>query len=256
MGQVASRWGFSPFALVLRLYQGIGSLASAASALPRTNARPACPLGRGRRGARTWQRHRRDRQSQRLPDQAAVDGFDATQLHRAAIVLEGYAAEAGLPKSLTSPATLEAEAEAASVNFAVRLSRDLDALIARQAQRHTGWFTRGHYEILLLAMLGFLLFRLGKNFFYDSWRSDVPLPMWGLESYLASAFWLGLWCFLLLWMFMRRLRGGLKQAVDRLAENWIGSAPLPAFSRNWKTSVSGPRSSAATWNCFKVMWNA
>ena len=120
--------------------------------------------------------------------------------------------------------TLEAEAEAASVNFAVRLSRDLDALIARQAQRHTGWFTRGRYEILLLAMLGFLLFRLGKNFFYYFWRSDVPLPMWGLESYLALAFWLGLWCFLLLWMFMRRLRGGLKQAVDRLAENWIGIA--------------------------------
>ena len=33
-----------------------------------------------------------------------------------------------------------------------------------------------------------------------------------------------LWCFVLLWLFMRRLRGGLKQAIDRLAENWTGAA--------------------------------
>jgi hypothetical protein len=33
-----------------------------------------------------------------------------------------------------------------------------------------------------------------------------------------------LWCFLLLWLFTRRLRGGLKQAIDRLAENWTGAA--------------------------------
>ena len=108
-----------------------------------------------------------------------------------------------MPKVAASTATLEAEVEAASLNFAARLSQDLDALIARQAQRHTGWFTRWRYEILLLAMLGFLLFRLGKNFFYDSWWLARPAAdMWGLESYIASAFWFALWCFLLLWLFM------------------------------------------------------
>ena len=28
----------------------------------------------------------------------------------------------------------------------------------------------------------------------------------------------------MLWLFTRRLRGGLKQAIDRLAENWTGAA--------------------------------
>ncbi len=50
LGQVASRWGFSPFSLVLRLYQGIGGLASGAL-LYRADAGPTCPVGRCRRCA-------------------------------------------------------------------------------------------------------------------------------------------------------------------------------------------------------------
>ncbi|MEI8374604.1 MAG: hypothetical protein WCJ35_17400 [Planctomycetota bacterium] len=219
LGQVASRWGFSPFSLVLRLYQGVGGLASGAL-LYRARTPAQVALWGVVEGARTWQKHRRNRQLQQRPSQMAASGFDPTQLRRAAVVLEGYAAEAGLPKKSAAVATLEAEADGASLNFAVRLSQDLDALIARQAERHTGWFTRWRYEILLLAMLGFLLFRLGKNFFYDSWWLAKPTPIWGVESYITSAFWFVLWCFVLLWLFTRRLRGGLKQAVDRLAENW------------------------------------
>ncbi len=223
LGQVTSRWGFSPFAIVLRLYQGLGGLASGAL-LYRARTPTQLALWGVVEGARSWQKHRRNRQVQQRPGQMAAGGFDPTQLRRAAVVLEGYTAEAGLPKASASIATLEAEADAASLNFAARLSQDLDALIDRQAQRHTGWRTRSCYEILLLAMLGYLLFRLGKNFFYDSWLSATSTQIWGLESYLASAFWLVLWCFLLLWLFTRRLRGGLKQAIDRLAENWTGAA--------------------------------
>jgi len=221
LGQVTSRWGFSPFSLVLRLYQGIGGLASGAL-LYRARTPAQLALWGVVEGARTWQKHRRNRQLQQRPGRAAAGGFDATQLRRAAVVLEGYAAEAGLPKASASVATLETEANAAGLNLAARLSQDLDALIAQQAQRHTGWFTRWYYEILLLAMAGFLLYRLGKNFFYDSWW--LAKPIWGLESYLASAFWFVLWCFVLLWLFTRRLRGGLKQAVDRLTETWTGAA--------------------------------
>jgi hypothetical protein len=223
LGQVASRWGFSPFSLVLRLYQGIGGLASGAL-LYRARTPAQLALWGVVEGARTWQKYRRNRQLQDRPSEMAAGGFDATQLRRAAVVLEGYATEAGLPKASLSMTTLTAEADAASLNFAARLSDSLDALISRQAERHTGWFTRLGYEMMLMAMLGFLLFRLGKNFFYDSWWPTPPAPMWGVESYIAAAFWLLLWCFVLLWLFARRLRGGLKQAIDQLAENWIGAS--------------------------------
>jgi hypothetical protein len=223
LSQVASRWGFSPFSLVLRIYQGLGSLASGAL-LYRARTPAQLALWGAVEGARSWQRHRRNRSLQQRPSEAAAAGFDTTQLRRAAVVLEGYAADAGLAKASASPGTLAAEADTTGVNFAARLSQDLDALIARQAQRHTGWFTRFVYETLLLAMIGFLLFRLGKNFFYDSWwKSSGQSPTWGVESYFASAFWLVLWCFLLLWLFTRRLRAGLKQSIDRLAATWTGA---------------------------------
>jgi hypothetical protein len=222
LAQVASRWGLSPFSLVLRIYQGLGGLASGAL-LYRARTPAQLALWGAVEGARTWQKHRSSRALQDRPSRAAAAGFDPTQLRRAAVVLEGYAAEAGLPRSAASPAALEAEAETAGVNLASRLSQDLDALIAKQAARHTGWFTHAFYETLLLAMVGFLLFRLGKNFFYDSWWSGNHTTTWGLEMYFASAFWLVLWCFMLLWLFTRRLRSGLTQAIARLAENWSGA---------------------------------
>ncbi len=35
--------------------------------------------------------------------------------------------------------------------------------------RHTGWFTRWSYELLLAFMLGMLVYRYARNFFFDSW---------------------------------------------------------------------------------------
>jgi hypothetical protein len=223
LGQVTSRWGFSPFSLLLRVYQGIGGLASGAL-LYRARTPAQLAIWGVAQGARAWQSHRHNLSLRQRPGQIVAGAFEHTQLRRAAVVLEGYADEAGLPKTSASVATLEREADAASLNFAARLSQDLDVLIGRQAARHTGWFTRWRYEILLLLMLSFLLFRLGKNFFYDSLALSAPI--WGVQSYIASAFWFLLWCFLLLWLFMRRLRDGLKQAVERLAENWTGTAAV------------------------------
>ena len=240
LGQVTSRWGFSPFSLVLRLYQGIGGLASGAL-LYRARTPAQLALWGVVEGARTWQKHRRNRQLQQQPGEMAAGGFDATQLRRAAVVLEGYAAEAGMPKASASVATLEAEADAASLNFAARLSQDLDALIARQAQRHTGWFTRWRYEILLLAMLGFLLFRLGKNFFYDSWwlARRRRCGAWSRISPRPSGSCCGVSCC------SGFSRGACGAGSSRPSTAWPrtgpGPRPLPASSRSWRRLPPGRR---------------
>jgi hypothetical protein len=223
LGQVTSRWGLSPFSLVLRMYQGLGTLAAGAL-LYRARSPAQLALWGTVQGARAWQRRRQDENVRQRPGRLAAGGWDPTELRASAMVLEGYAAEADLPRSSASSETIATEADRAGVDFAARLSQDLDALIARQAERHTGWFTRGRYEFLLLAMLGVLLYRLGKNFFYDSWLAPAPVPVWGLESYVAAGFWLVLWCFLLLWAFTRRLRRGLRQAIGQLAEGWTSMA--------------------------------
>jgi hypothetical protein len=221
LAQTASRWGFSPFALVLRAYQGIGGLVTGAL-LYRVRTPAQAALWGALEGTRTWRKRRQQQQAGRGIGRAAAGCWDAAELHKAALIIDGYAAEAGLGRP--TPEHLTVEAETAAAGFVVRVSAELDSLIARLAQRHTGWFTRWRYELLLAVMLGLLLYRLGKNFFYDSWLAEQPAPVFGLEFYLSAAFWLLLWCLLLMWAFCSRLRRGLRGEIDRLAEGWRDQA--------------------------------
>ena len=150
--------------------------------------------------------------------------WEKDQLHGAALVLAGYAAEAGIERPAATrgktdiPVGLEAideEAGRSTLAFAGEVSAALDRVLDRLAARHSGFFTRWFYELLLLAMLGFLGFRLAKNFFYDTWLGVQP---YGLDFYVQSAFWLLAWCLLLYWMFAARLRRGLRREIDQLAQ--------------------------------------
>ena len=180
---------------------------------------------------RAFQRHRREKEADRGFDRLAADCWDAAELRKAAMILEGYANEAGLGRAAVSPETVEAEASRAGASFIGRAAAELESLVARLAARHTGWCTRGMYELFFLAMLGWLLFRLGKNFFYDSWWPVPPADVFGLQFYVAAGFWLVLWCLLLIWMFTRRLRRGLRRELDAVAETWRQPAAADLFAR-------------------------
>ena len=235
LAQTASRWGLSPFALVLRVYQGIGGLLSGAL-LYRSRTPAQMALWGALEGVRTWRKHRQSRQADRGVDRRSVGGFDPAELRKAAIIVDGYVAEAGLRDyrwdrhsclreagKNACPTFFDevtAEAETAAGRFVARVSDELESLVARLAQRHTGWFTRWRYEILLVGMLAMLLYRLGKNFFYDSWLAEHPAPVFGLDFYVSAGFWLLLWCLLLLWAFCSRLRRGLRGEINRLAAGW------------------------------------
>ncbi len=219
LAQTTSRWGLSPFSLVLRAYQGLGTVLTGVL-LYRARSPAQVALWGTVEGVRTWRRQRGRQQAQRALDQAASTCWDPSDLRKAALVVQGYAEDAGLARDAASLDQLPREAEAAAADFLAGVSADVDALIRRLAERHTGWLTRWRYEGLLAAMLTFLLYRLGKNFFYDSWLASHPTPMFGLEFYVSAGFWLVLWCLLLLGAFCRRLRRGLGKELDRLAEGW------------------------------------
>ncbi len=223
VGQAASRWGFSPFALVLRAYQGIGGL-FAGALLYRARTPAQVALWGALEGVRTWRRHSQDRQAQRGVDRVAAGGFDNAELRKATLIVEGYINEAGLNRRVVRSEVVAAEAEQAAGRFVARAAADLESLIARLARRHTGWFTRFCYEAMLAAMLGLLFYRLGKNFFYDSWLADKPSAVFGLDVYVSTGFWLLLWCLLLLWRFCSRLRGGLRGEIRQLAAAWNSGA--------------------------------
>jgi hypothetical protein len=217
--QTTARWGLSPFSLVLRVYQGFGTLAVGALLFrARTPAQMA--LWGTLEGVRALQKYKQEKDSERGLDRLAAGCWDEAEIRRAAMILEGYATEAGLSRETVSPDTIALETERAGSSFIGRASAELESLVSKLAARHTGWFTRGLYELLFLSMLGWLLYRLGRNFFYDSWLAPNPSPVHGLEFYLAAGFWLVAWCLLLLWMFTRRLRRGLRRELDQLADAW------------------------------------
>ncbi len=162
LAQTASRWGLSPFSLVLRVYQGIGGLLSGALLFrARTPAQMA--LWGAMTGARTWRRTRQTRQAERAGDRVATGGFNPAELRKAAIIVEGYRSEAGLNRKAAEGGTIAAEADVAAANFVAHVSTELEALVAQLAKRHTGWFTRWRYEFLLLAMLGAVVVPPGQE---------------------------------------------------------------------------------------------
>jgi len=218
LGRVVSRWGLSPFSLVLRTYQGLGSL-MAGRLLWRARTPAQVALWGAAEGARMWRGHRQKRRADRAADRAMADCWDRAELHRASVILEGYAVEAGLSREAADLETVTTEANAAAADFVGKASAELESLIDRLARRHTGWFTRWRYELLLLAMLGALAYRLGKNFFYDSWWLGTA-DVYGLDFYISAGFWLALWCLLLIWLFTGRLRRGLRRQVAELTESW------------------------------------
>jgi hypothetical protein len=219
LGEVLSRWGFSPFSLVLRLYHGIGGLVVRGLVLrARTPAQMA--LWGAVEGVRSWQAFRRRRRAETSAAQAVAGCWDETQLRGAALVIDGYATEAGIDRDASRAETVFQEAAGAAASVADNLATELQSLLSRAAQRHTGWLTRYRYDFLFLIVLVGLFFRPAKNFFYDSWLASHPVPLMGVEAYLLSAFWLAVWSGLLLWGFTSRLRRGLQREIDRLAEGW------------------------------------
>jgi len=228
LGRVVARWGLSPFAAVLRVYQGFGALVSGGLLL-RARSPAQVALWGLLEAARTLHAHRQRRQASAGPQRALAEVWAPADLRRAALILEGYAAEAGLSRQAASADTLQAEAAPAGQTFVSQAAAELDDLVDRLAARHTGWFVRLRYELAMVFMLGVLLYRPAKNFFYDSWVANPPAQLLGLQFYVLAAFWLAVWCGMLVWAYTSRLRRGMRREIGELARRWSGPEPAQAL---------------------------
>ncbi|MBL8828074.1 MAG: GTPase domain-containing protein [Planctomycetaceae bacterium] len=225
LGEVTGRWGLSPFALVLRAYHGVGGLVSGA-ALWRVRTTAQLALWGALEGARRLRSHSEDRTADDAGVRAVAGSWEESELRTAAIIVEGYAHDAGLDTSRNMMRELTREATEAGVQFVTRASGELQDVVQRVAARQSGWFVRLWYETWLVALLGLLVYRLGKNFFYDSWLAYEfgwiadPKPLLGLDFFVAAGFLILLWCGLLVTLFTRRLRRGLRAEIAELTTSW------------------------------------
>lgn len=216
--RVTSDWSFSPFSSLLRLSQGLGGLLASASLLRARSSAQVALLGAWQGGRWLTSRAKRRDADQRI-EQLAVLGIDDSVLRESQLVVEGFAESAGFDQALTSSRSLESlrdDAAQLQQSFLDDAGAQIEEVIETQAARSRGWGVRLVYETALTVLLGFLLYRIGRNFFYDTLLQDGEfLP---LEFYLPATALSVLWAAVLVMAFTRRLRRGLRQAIAGLAE--------------------------------------
>lgn len=217
LGQITEMWGYSPFSSVLRLWHSQASLLASYSLMrSRTTAQMALVgLVHGTRWVTSQQQeHEADR---RLESLSSL-GLSDSELREAQIVIAGHVHAAKLDRTVPGTSSFENLRNAAAdvrLEFLADAASRIDDLILKTARRNSGWFTRFVYEVGFAVLPGFLLYRVGRNFFYDSFWLDKPLL--DTNFYIPSALFLLIWAGAFVISYTIRLRRGLTKRIEELA---------------------------------------
>ena len=249
ISETSSRWWFSPFSIVLRLYL---MLCDIAGFLASFRHRSVMGLAMGKaadvvlpaRGSITDVKA-----AAANPDVAAhhvgpldhINGlvcWDMIELQKSALSLPGYLSQADLPEELCSKETIIREANDAGRYFIAGLSGKVHDVCGKLARRPLTQWLRIVFEIILSVFIVAALYRPTKAFFYDSWASAV-VDYFGFEYYL-TAFLLGaVISVILLTIFLHLMRRGLddriRETVNELVREFVSDALFTEVRRNIRT---------------------
>ncbi len=233
LSAVTERWGTSPFSTMLRVYNGLGGLLASLSFFRARSSVQFALLG-AVQGARWLKAQQDERAAESSLEEVGRLGLDDDLLREVRTVVNGYVASAGveLEEGLGGGALAEFRDQAARTEdaFLGGAGQRVDELIDDLARRNSGWFVRGWYETLFLLFAGFLLFRIGKNFFYDNfWLGEEEV--FGSTFFISAGILFVLWTGFLVVLFARRLRLGLDKRISALAEDLsrsrLSKGPFP-----------------------------
>ncbi len=216
--RVASQWGYSPFSMVLRVYQGLGAILSGVL-LSRVRSLPQLALWGAFEGFRSLRNRADAKKMQHGLGADLVSSWEETRLRESALILTGFASDAKISTEKTEPERVLAEARKAGEHFLAEIAKELETSCDRLAAKNNRWWTRWTYEALFGAMVLFLLLRPAKNFFFDTlFYKDAKL--YGMDFYLVTVFWLVAWGAFLLGMFTIMLRTGLDREINESSARW------------------------------------
>src|SRR5580704_7673876 len=217
LGAVTDVWGFSPFSSLLRLYNALGGLiASLTLFRARSSAQIALVgVAQGFRWMRT--KHQEQAAESRLQHLTSTSADDNT-LREAQLLIAGYVKSARFDPALVQAGTLDTlrgEAIELEEKFLQDAGRRIDEVIDELVVQNSSWFTRTRYEVFFAIYPLFVLYRVGKNFFYDSLVHNVE-PL-GTNFYISAALFFLLWSWLAVMFFCRRLRRSLSKRIEAMA---------------------------------------
>ncbi|MBD3673373.1 MAG: 50S ribosome-binding GTPase [Planctomycetaceae bacterium] len=219
LSRVTEVWGFSPFSATLRFYNGMGSFIASFSFFRARTPVQMAVIG-AMEGARRLKTHFQASDAEERLERVSSLGMNDDELREAQMIIRGYARSAEISDDDLMQTTLDAMRHTAAKvqdSFLGEAGRKIDDVIEQQARRHTGAFTRTIYELLFLSFPAFLLYAIGKNFFYDSFYRGQDL--YTLDFYVPAGIFLLLWAGLLMLLYIRKCRRGLDQRIDALAQD-------------------------------------
>lgn len=218
---VVENWGLSPFSAVLRAYHGLGAILTSLS-LTRARSTAQMAVIGAVHGIRML-RERAERQSaEEGLQRASTLGLDDSLLRETELIIEGHVRSAGFDRSLLPSSTLDQlrdQAARIESQFLGDASQRTDELIRTLAAKNSRWWIRGWYELLFMSYIGFVLYRVGRNFFHDSFLQEKPLL--STDFYIPAAIFWVLWTGVLLILFLGRLRSGLQREIQGLATQLV-----------------------------------
>jgi len=221
LSAVTDQWGMSPFSAMLKTYNGLGSIiASMTFFRVRTTAQMAL-LGTVQ-GVRWLDQKRKEQMAESSLSRVGQLSIEDSALREAEIVIGGHVESCGFRSQLLQEQSLDDLRHQAAVveqQFVGNAGQKVDEIIQDLARKHSGIMTKAWYEILFAGYLGFVLYRVGRNFFYESFFNDVPLL--STDFYLAAGLFFVLWSGILVMLFTRSLRGGLTKRVEKMVQEMV-----------------------------------
>lgn len=218
---VVENWGLSPFSAVLRAYHGIGTILTSLSLTRARSTAQMAVIG----AVHGWRmlRERMERQSaEEGLQRASTLGLDDSLLRETELIVEGHVRSAGFDRTAIPSSSLDqlrTQASKLETQFLLDAGQKTDELIHQLAARNSRWWVRCWYEFWFLAYLAFVLYRVGRNFFYDSFMLEKTLL--STDFYVPALIFGGLWTGVLLILFLGRLRRGLTQDIEALAAQLV-----------------------------------
>jgi hypothetical protein len=219
LSRVTEVWGLSPFSTVLRFYNGLGGFIASFSFFRARTPVQMAVIG-AMEGARRLRSHFQASDAEERLDRISSFGMNDDELREAQMVIRGYARSADITDDELMQSTMDSMRHTAAKvqdSFLGEAGRKIDDVIETQARRHTGWFTRFFYEVLFLSYPVFLLYAIGKNFFYDSFYLGKE-DLYTIDFYIPAGIFLLLWSGLLMTLYVRRCRRGLGRKIEALAQ--------------------------------------
>ncbi len=243
LGSVTTSWGFSPFSSMLRLYNGLGSLLASFTLFRARNTAQVALLG-ALQGYRWLEGRKEEKTAESTIERVSALGVDDSLLRESQLVIAGHVQEARLDPSLALQTTLpeiRSQAVAVEGDFLDDAGRRIDEVIDELAMRNSSWLVRGLYEVLFLTYVAYVLFRVGVNFFYESFLDREAIL--ATDFYIPATVFFLLWTGVLVMAFTRRLRRGLTTRIRGLSQELVDRqmdlALFPQLDRACREAAAG-----------------